>query len=111
MEISYLWLFSLPSFLADSAQAIVTKIITTKKKPNHSVKELKRKSKISKESVPSNNRARAARINSRTSFFKIYPDFRGVERPSIPKEGLVYSKILIPKDLGLADKAFVPSQN
>ena len=80
-------MFYLLFFLGDSAQAMVRKMITTKKKPNQSTKVSRRKSKISKESVPSNNRARADRIKSRISFFKIHPGSFGVEAQAIRADG------------------------
>ena len=63
--------FYLLFFLGDSAKAMVTTMITTRKNPNQSEKVLRRKSRMSKERVPSNNSANRARVNNRTPFFNI----------------------------------------
>ncbi len=104
-------MFYLLSFLGDSAQAMLTIMTTAKMKPIQSVKESRRKSNMSKESVPSNNRASAARINKRTAFFKTGPNARRDEpqlsRVDLPAHTVEWSS----QDSWYEDNYFVPLQN
>ena len=104
-------MFYLLSFLVDSAQAMVMKTITTKKRPSQSAKESRRNSNMSKERVPSNNSTRPDRINRKTHFFKIHPRVWEVRPQAIYGKGRTFSKILVSRDSWLRDNNFVPSRN